>query len=64
MRLSFIVIIIIIIIAVFNVSGYLKLHTLHNRRYLDALLFLIQIYVGSEVCPSLLETVSVPVPTQ
>jgi hypothetical protein len=43
---------------------YLKLHTLHKRRYhLDAL-FLIQVYCGLKYCPSLLEAVSLRVPTR
>jgi hypothetical protein len=42
---------------------YLKLHTLHKRRYhLDAL-FLLQVYRGLKYCPSLLETVALRDPT-
>jgi hypothetical protein len=41
---------------------YLKLHNLHKMRYhLDAPL-LIQVYLGSEICPCLLETVGPRVP--
>jgi hypothetical protein len=43
---------------------HLKLHTLRKRRYhLDAL-FLIQVYLGSKFCPSVLETVGLHVPTR
>jgi hypothetical protein len=47
-----------------NALEYLKLHTLRKRRYhLDAL-FLIQVYLGSKFCPSVLETVGLRVPTR
>jgi hypothetical protein len=47
-----------------NALEYLKLHTLRKRRYhLDAL-FLIQVYLGSKLCPSVLETVGLRVPTR
>jgi hypothetical protein len=43
---------------------YLKLHTLHKRRYhLDAL-FLIQVHHGSKFCPSVLGTVGLCVSTR
>jgi hypothetical protein len=45
-----------------NALEYLKLHSLRIRRHhLDAL-FLIQIYLGSKLCPSVLETVGHRVP--
>jgi hypothetical protein len=47
-----------------NALEYLKLHTLGKRRnHLDAL-FLIQVYLGSKFCPSVLETVGLRVPTR
>jgi hypothetical protein len=47
-----------------NALECLKLHTLRKRRYhLDAL-FLIQVYLGSKFCPSVLETVGLCVPTR
>jgi hypothetical protein len=47
-----------------NALVHLKLHTLRKRRYqLDAL-FLIQVYLGSKLSPSVLETVGLRVPTR
>jgi hypothetical protein len=47
-----------------NALEYLKLQTLRKRRYhLDAL-FLIQVYLGSKFCPSVLKTVGLCVPTR
>jgi hypothetical protein len=47
-----------------NALEHLKLHTLHERRdHLNAL-FLIQVYLGSKFCPSVLETVGLRVPTR
>jgi hypothetical protein len=47
-----------------NALEHLKLHTLHKRRdHLDAL-FLIQVYLGSKFCPSVMETVGLRVPTR
>jgi hypothetical protein len=47
-----------------NALEYLKLHSLRIRRHqLDAL-FLIQVYLGSKLCPSVLETVGLRVPTR
>jgi hypothetical protein len=47
-----------------NALEHLKLHTLRKRRYhLDAL-FLIQVYLGSKFCLSVLETVGLRVSTR
>jgi hypothetical protein len=41
-----------------NTLEYLKLYTLHKRRHHLNALFLIQVYLGSKFCLSILETVS------
>jgi hypothetical protein len=46
-----------------NALEHLKLHTLRKRRYHLDVLFLIQVYLGSKFCPSVLETVGLRVPT-
>jgi hypothetical protein len=47
-----------------NALDHLKLHTLRKRRdHLDAL-FLIQVYLGSKLWPSVLENVGLRVPTR
>jgi hypothetical protein len=47
-----------------NALNYLKLHTLSDRRcHLDAL-FLLQVYSGLKICPTLLETVGLRGPNR
>jgi hypothetical protein len=47
-----------------NVLNHLKSHTLSDRRcHLDAL-FLLNVYNGLKICPTLLETVGLPLPNR
>jgi hypothetical protein len=46
------------------IISIIKLHTLPKRRDHFNALFLIQVYLGSKFCPSVLETVGLRVPTR
>jgi hypothetical protein len=47
-----------------NGLEYLKLHTLHKRKYHIDALFLIQVYLGFKLCPPVLEAAGLRVPAR